>query len=231
MSTPSSRTSGRSIPRYDIADNVATLVSRLRATLGPEVVLGGRGGYRLGGPPAVTVDLDQAAALAAEAERRLATGDPTLAGAAARHGLELLRDGQVLVGEPRADWVDAAQAEAGMLLRTLRHRFAAAALAAGDPGAAIAVARAAAADDALDERAHQLLMAAHHADGEPGRSLAVYERLRTALADELGVDPAPETRALHVAILRGEPAGTAPAPPATVARRQVPAGRRPSSIG
>lgn len=40
-------------------DNVATLVSRLRALLGPDAVLGGRPAYRIG--PAVEVDVAQAA--------------------------------------------------------------------------------------------------------------------------------------------------------------------------
>src|SRR5215475_12863636 len=41
------------------AENVATLVSRLRGLLGADVVAGDRGGYRLG--DAVVVDLDVAA--------------------------------------------------------------------------------------------------------------------------------------------------------------------------
>ena len=56
--------------------------------------------------------------------------------------------------------------------------------------------------DRLDEAAHRLLMAAHQAAGEPARALTVYERLRAALADELGVDPAPQTREVHLAVLR-----------------------------
>ena len=55
--------------------------------------------------------------------------------------------------------------------------------------------------DRLDEPANRLLMAAHQAGGEPTRALAVFERLRTALVEELGVDPAPETRAVHQALL------------------------------
>src|SRR5262245_60920312 len=39
------------------AENVATIVSRLRKVLGPDVIVGGRDGYRLG---AVRVDLDDA---------------------------------------------------------------------------------------------------------------------------------------------------------------------------
>jgi DNA-binding SARP family transcriptional activator len=40
--------------------NVASLVSRLRGVLGSGVIQGGRPGYRLGGLPAVSVDLDAA---------------------------------------------------------------------------------------------------------------------------------------------------------------------------
>ncbi|MDN5932776.1 MAG: AAA family ATPase, partial [Pseudonocardia sp.] len=204
------------------ADSVATLVSRLRADLGPDVVLGGRPAYRLGRPPAVTVDVEQAAALATEAAARAA--EPALAVAAARRGLDLVGDGDVLTGEPPADWVDALRREVAAVLRTLRHALAASALDVGDPGAAVSAAQAAAGVDTLDDHAHRLLMAAHRAAGEPDRALAVYERLRVALADELGADPSPETRALHVAVLRGDPV-SARARPARRAPRAAPAGR------
>lgn len=184
-------------------DNVATLVSRLRAVLGTDVVLGGRPAYRLGRPPAVTVDVEQAIALAGEAVGRAM--EPALALAAARRGLDLLGDGDVLTGEPPADWVDALRRDVAGVLRTLRHALAAAALDVGDTGVAVAAARAAADADALDDHAHRLLMAAHHAAGEPDRALAVYERLRSALVDELGADPAPATQNLHLAVLRGDP--------------------------
>ena len=55
-------------PRRPVRE-VATLVSRLRALLGPEVLLGGRDGYGLGSPPAVTVDLDVDAWLLAECKQ------------------------------------------------------------------------------------------------------------------------------------------------------------------
>src|SRR5207249_3849143 len=58
--------------------------------------------------------------------------------------------------------------------------------------------------DPLDEEAHRALMEALRRGGRPAAALAAYERLRAALAEELGVDPAPETRDLHVSILRGE---------------------------
>src|SRR4051812_33030016 len=62
------------------ANNVATLVSRLRKILGHHAITGGRDGYRLG---QVRVDIDEAAALIGEAENRLAADQPAPAGIAA----------------------------------------------------------------------------------------------------------------------------------------------------
>ena len=50
-------------------------------------------------------------------------------------------------------------------------------------------------------------MLAHTAAGEPAAALAAYEHLRQTLAAELGTDPAPETQALHLMVLRGAPGG------------------------
>ena len=202
-------------------DNVATLVSRLRAALGPGVVVGDRSGYRLGGPPAVLVDLDAAAELAAEAGRRLGAGESGLAVVAAQRGLELAGVGEPLPGEPDLVGLAELRREVEELRRILRHVLAEAALAAGEPQTAAAAARAAVDADPLDDRAHRDLMAAHDAAGEPARAMAVYERLRTALAEELGADPAPETRAAHGALLRGERVEPRPAARRAPARRPV----------
>ena len=79
------------------ARNVATLVSRLRAQLGADVVVGDHRGYRLG---AARVDVADAARLVDEASRRLDAGTPALAGAAAERALDLLGTGPALAGEP-----------------------------------------------------------------------------------------------------------------------------------
>ncbi len=195
------------------AENVATLVSRLRATLGRRVVEGGRDGYRLGAAPAVRVDLDEAARLVAEATGRLAEGVPSLAETAGTAALELLGSSGVLVGEPDADWVRRARAEGEVLLREARHATAAAACRVGDPAAARAIAEAAIAADRLDEAAYRLLMTAHQLAGEPSRALACYQRLRAELVAELGTDPDPRTRELHLAILREHAPPADPGPP------------------
>src|SRR5689334_21343696 len=79
---------GRAVPLDEIVDvlwveqrprrphrEVATLVSRLRGRLGRDVVVGGSAGYRLGGPPAVVVDVDEAARLVVDGRARLVGGD------------------------------------------------------------------------------------------------------------------------------------------------------------
>ncbi|WP_280472283.1 BTAD domain-containing putative transcriptional regulator [Nocardia cyriacigeorgica] len=54
------------------------------------------------------------------------------------------------------------------------------------------------------ERLAGSLMRALAAAGRGPEALAVFQRTRETLADELGVDPSPELSALHVALLRGE---------------------------
>ena len=211
---------------------VATLVSRLRAALGTSAVLGGPGGYRLGDPPGVRVDLDEAARLTAECRARLARGETALAAAAGRRACALLGEGPALPELAAADWVADLRAEHTTLLRAARLATAEALIPTGDAGAAAALAELAVHADHLDEAARRLLMAALQAAGEPARALIVYEQLRAELAQELGVDPAPETRALHAALLAEarppdrRPVRTARARLPGAGRRGRPAGRR-----
>jgi DNA-binding SARP family transcriptional activator len=200
-------------PRHP-AENVATLVSRIRSHLGPDVVRGGRTGYRLG--DGVGVDVHEARRLIADAESRLAA-EPALALTAARRATAILEPAPLLADEPDADWVAAARGDAAEALRRGRRIVAAAALRTGQPAVARDAAAATVESDPFDEDACRSLMRAYDGLGEPVRALAAFERLRAALADELGVDPSPATRQLHVAILRGEvtpqpaPAGAVPA--------------------
>jgi len=212
-------------PPRRAADNVASLVSRLRARFGAEIVTGGREGYRLGPAPAVVVDLDLAGAYLAGATRHLAAGEPGLAGAVAGRVLDLLGTGEALPEDRDADWARSARTEAVELVRRTRQLAAAAALATGDAETARDLAGAAIAADAYDEAAHRLLMGAEAALSQPARALAAYERLRVALAEEFGTDPAAETRALHVSILREERPSAAPAPAPAASAEAPLAGR------
>jgi DNA-binding SARP family transcriptional activator len=193
--------------------NVASLVSRLRAVLGTEVVLGSRAGYRLGGGSRVSVDLDAAAGYCEQAERKLAHA-AAVALSAAERAIGLLSAGTALADDPYASWADPARGEVRELLRRGRLAAAQAALATGDPDLAARHAQAAIAADPLDEPAHRWYMSATASAGEPARALTAYVLLRERLAEELGADPAPQTRELHLAILRDQEEGRA-GPPAT----------------
>jgi SARP family transcriptional regulator, regulator of embCAB operon len=57
----------------------------------------------------------------------------------------------------------------------------------------------------MNENYWGLLMAALYRAGHVARALAAYQRLRTTLNDELGVDPGPRLRRVHQAILSGVP--------------------------
>ncbi|HEV2780031.1 MAG TPA: bacterial transcriptional activator domain-containing protein, partial [Actinophytocola sp.] len=88
------------------------------------------------------------------------------------------------------------------LLRRGRRTGAEAALRTGEPELARTLAEAAITADPLDEAAYRLLIRAHADAGRPAHALAEYHRLRESLATELGIDPAPPTRALHRSILQ-----------------------------
>jgi DNA-binding SARP family transcriptional activator len=177
---------------------VASLVSRLRRVLGADAVLGGREGYRLG---SVETDLARARRLLDTAGR----ADPAPALAGARAAVLLLNAGESPADEADDEWAAPVRSELAALRRRARALLARSALAEGDPAAAEEAARRSLDDDPLDEDAVRLLLRALLARELPAEALRVYERLRRALADELGTDPAPPTRELYEAALRGEP--------------------------
>jgi predicted ATPase/DNA-binding SARP family transcriptional activator len=193
------------------ANALQALVSRLRRALGPELVATVPGGYRLE-VPAAEVDAVRAGQRLIEAEHE---ADP----AAARE----------LVGQAVALWRGPALADVRRL------PFAQAAADRLDEKRAAAVERAAELDlvlgsaasvepltalleeHPLRESAAAALARALHAADRQADALAVLDRTRARLADELGVDPGPELDAARLDVLRGITRPT-PAP-----RRETPA--------
>jgi class 3 adenylate cyclase/DNA-binding SARP family transcriptional activator/tetratricopeptide (TPR) repeat protein len=186
-------------------ENVATLVSRLRTTLGSDVIDGGRAGYRLEIPPGCTVDADDAERLVDEAEARLDAGQPALAATAAAQALGVLGAGTPLEDETAGgEWLDEFRRELERLVRRARVAGWRASAGIGEHRRALGLAEQAVGADALDEEAHRAVITAYHRLGEPGEALAAYERVRTVLVEELGADPSAETQDLYLAVLRGE---------------------------
>jgi DNA-binding SARP family transcriptional activator/tetratricopeptide (TPR) repeat protein len=208
-------------PPGNASRNVASLVSRLRARFGADMIEGGAGTYRFRPGPGVEVDLLEAERLVAEARSRLSAEEPALAAVAAARGLEFVAGDTLLAEEPDSDWAEPARARHGRIRRDLRRSACDAALALDDPTTAITLTTASLEEDPLDEDAARAKMRAHHAAGQTAEALRVYERLRAALAEELGVDPSAQTRGLHVALLREHGVtedrgnGVQVAPPAT----------------
>ena len=181
--------------------NVATLVSRLRAVLGADLIQGGRAGYRLAAAPRVVVDLDAAARLCDQAEGKLVTA-VAVALAAAERAHELLSAGTAIGDEPYADWADPAREQVRRLLRRVRLAAAEVVLATGDPRLAAGYVEAARPPICSTRRHTGGTCRPRPRQASQAKALAAYEALRQRLGRDLGTDPAPQTRELHLAILR-----------------------------
>ena len=195
-------------------DQLAVLMSRLRSVLGRDRIEHRDHGYLL---HCDWLDATELAMLTREVETRRETGHVMGAVAAARVALSLIRgDGpQPLPGE----WAQLRQAELERLISRARLVAATALLEAGDWMAASDAAAAAAERDPYDEAALRVLLRGYVMGGRVAGALATYATARERMADELGIDPSPETTALYTAILRGEL--TAPDRPSPAARGLV----------
>ncbi|WP_157008442.1 AfsR/SARP family transcriptional regulator [Agromyces laixinhei] len=116
-------------------------------------------------------------------------------------------------GEP----FDSARNHARVTQRTVRHRVLRTEIEHVDPAGLIAEIAAAVAADPLDEELVVLHMTALARSGRQADAIDAYFSLRSALADELGIDPGAEIDELHRRLVSGDPLDPTPAP------RQLPA--------
>jgi predicted ATPase/DNA-binding SARP family transcriptional activator len=187
------------------------VVSRVRAFVvaldldldaeGPLTVRDGR--YRLHLPRDVRVDVE-------EAERRLAAAQAALRDGDAEGALPLADAAVACLDQPffpdrRGVWVVARRARMAEGVIAGLELTSRAAADAGDHGTAVCIAAGAVGRAPLRESAHRALMAAHAAAGNRAEALRAYQRLRHALADELGIDPAPATEAAYLDLLGSRP--------------------------
>jgi predicted ATPase/DNA-binding SARP family transcriptional activator len=189
----------------DPANAVQSLVSRLRRALPVAGVLRSEpGSYVLDLPPDA-VDATRFERLAAEGRRLLRIGDPQAAAVVLGEALALWR-GPALADVAGLSYAVAPAARLEELRLVATEDRLEAELRNGDGPRLVAELEQLAAAHPLRERPTALLMQAQVAAGRPAEGLAAYERLRSRLATELGVDPSEELRALHRAVLRGEAA-------------------------
>jgi DNA-binding SARP family transcriptional activator len=177
------------------------LLSKLRGTLGREAIAG-RDEPRLVLPPDSYVDLEAASERLHEAESAAALGDWHRAWAPARAALHTAERG-FFEGHD-APWID----EVGRTLEDIRLRalecVAEAGIGLGGPELAATerAGRALIEASPFRESGYVHLMRALVARDNVGEAMLVYDRLRTALREELGIAPSPRMQALHAELLQ-----------------------------
>lgn len=184
--------------------NLRVYVSRLRKALGgPDVLATRAPGYIL------HADVEQVDAL--RFERMLREGRDLLARGEAPEAAETLREALALWRGPAlADQRDRAFAVADAVrldtarLNAVEERVQAD-LTCGRHNALVAELRGLVVEHPLRERLWRQRMLAEHRAGQTTDALRTFQELRSLLADQLGLDPSPETIRLEQAILQQDP--------------------------
>jgi WD40 repeat protein/DNA-binding SARP family transcriptional activator len=227
----------RPVTREELADNLwptqrpktweaalRGLVARVRrllatAGLGPGALpQASAGTYRLHLAEDVVVDLEQAAADVERAEQALSAHEPAVACDLAAQARAVLT--RSLLPGVESPWADSKRRELSQLLLRALESQAEARLDSGDLQYAAMAAEEAVALDPFRESSHRLLMRAQAAGGNVAEALVAFETCRQTLMEELGVDPSPETQALHMDLLHRQ---TAPSPTAATGSGAAPA--------
>jgi DNA-binding SARP family transcriptional activator len=186
--------------------DIAALLSRLRGIVGPDVLpVGAETRLRL--PEHAVVDLEVAYASTEAAERAIARGSYADAWRSGHEAMVIAR--RIFLPDVRLPWADAERTRLRDALLRSYDAIGEAALGLGGPELVTAdrMGTEIVALEPMRESGYRLTIRARVARGNPAEALQVYERMRRRLADELGVDPGPESRALYAQILQGSTAG------------------------
>ncbi len=182
-------------PPRTAARALQTHISSLRRTLGEGVVLTEGSGWTLAG---AEIDASRYKAAARLGRDAVAAGDTSQAVTRFHQALALWRGTPELPAGQRGSSEKTRWLEAHAALVEDR---ADALLATGRAAEIIGELEAAVADAPLRERRWGQLMLALYRAGRQGEALAAYQRARSLLADQLGVDPGPGLRRLEAAIV------------------------------
>ena len=199
-------------PPRDELHALQSLVSRLRRALGDGgAVVPSGDGYRLQiGPD--DVDAGRFERLAADGRAHLRDGDPLRARQVLGEALGLWRDA-ALTGLTAPAFAPTAARLTDLRVAAVCDRVEAD-FALGHAAEVVGELEALAEEHPLHERLIAHLITAQYAAGRQADALATYERVRSRLADELGVVPSPELQTAHLAVLQGAPLPAPPAPSA-----------------
>jgi YVTN family beta-propeller protein len=192
-------------------------VSNLRKVLGEGVLVTLEHGYVLHVAPG-QIDIDRFESLAADARQALREGDAATAASGLRDALALWR-GPPLVEFAYERWAQGAIAGfEDARLAAVEDRIEAD-LMIGDHHGLVGELESLVGDHPHRERLVAQLMLALYRDGRQSDALSAYQRARTTLNDELGLEPGPQLRALQQRILSQDPALDPPARAGAAYRR------------
>ena len=177
------------------------LISKLRRTLGPHVIVGRSSvQIRLGDS---WVDIEAAAEAVHRAESAVALGDWTRAWGPSLVALFTAQLG--FLPDHDAPWVDDERARLAEIHLRALESYATCCMELGGTElvASVRAARELVRLAPLRERGHQLLMRALACQGNVAEALRAYTNLCSTLREELGVSPSAATRAIHDQLLIG----------------------------
>ncbi len=202
-------------PKLDPAsarNSLWVAISQLRRVLEPGLT--GRGastfilteppGYRFEPAEHCTMDVDEFLTQVHNGQQRQGRGELTAAIAAYEAAVILYR-GDFLECDPYEEWALPTRDRLRETYLDLLRDLAICQLSLGRYQEVLTVARRALALDPCRESVWRLVMEAHYRAGEQDQALRAFARCRTVLSEELGVDPMPETIALHTHILQSPP--------------------------
>jgi DNA-binding SARP family transcriptional activator len=186
------------VPSARARNRLRTAVSQIRITLADRSVVRHPDGYLLTG---AVLDAHQFTSMALQAAEAAGRKDHAAVIPIARSAERLYRD-DFHADDDDSPWAVAVRSRLQKLRVTLACDAAESALAEGLARLALTFSSLAVEIDPMNETAHRLLMRAHASMGEIAAALRDFEIYRGRLADELGVDPSPETQTLHLELLR-----------------------------
>src|SRR6478735_7816609 len=180
--------------------SLRTAASQVRRVVGPQFIERSLAGLRL---LDAWVDVTAFRDMSTRAHELIAIGEFAAGYELAREGDRLVR-GEFTAHDDGADWAQNERRALSNRHQVLLCDASESAAALGLGHEAVDFASRAIALDPFSERASRLLMRGHAEVGELSLALREYERCRTLLSEELGIDPSAQTRDVHLALLRSQ---------------------------